>query len=83
VHEKQTVRYTCYEEVVKRLIAQVHSIRPEFQESGSWYALHNNAWTYSSGDVSEFLEQGTSMLSHPPYSRDLVPAGLAGWDYTV
>jgi hypothetical protein len=35
VPEKQTVNGKFYEEVIKRLIARVHRIRPEFQESGS------------------------------------------------
>jgi hypothetical protein len=55
VMEKQTVDGKFYKEVIKRLIAQVHRVRPEFQESGSWYLLHDNALAHSSGVVSEFL----------------------------
>jgi hypothetical protein len=40
---KNTVNGEFYKEVIKRLIAQVHCVRPEFQESGSWYLLHGNA----------------------------------------
>jgi hypothetical protein len=33
----------------------INSVRSEFQESGSWYLLHDNALAHSSGTVSEFL----------------------------
>jgi hypothetical protein len=76
VSEKQTVSGKFYKEVIKRLIAQVHCVRPEFQEGGSWYLLLNNARVHSSGVVSEFLaKQGIPVLSHLPYSPDLVLAG--------
>jgi hypothetical protein len=55
VLEKQTVNGKCYKEVIKRLVARVHRVRPEFQESGSWHLLHDNAPAHSSGFVSEFL----------------------------
>jgi transposase len=64
-----------YEEVIKRLIARVHSVRPEFQESGSWDLLHDNAPAHSSGVVSEFsAKRGNPVLSYPHYSPDLAPA---------
>jgi histone-lysine N-methyltransferase SETMAR len=72
VIEKQTVNSNFCKEVIKRLIARVHCIRREFQESGSWYLLHDNALVHFSGVVSEFLtKRGTPVLSHPPYSPDL------------
>lgn len=56
--------------MIKRLIARVHRIRLEFQESGSWYLLHDNTPVHSSGNVSEFLAKwGIPMLSHPFYSQ--------------
>jgi hypothetical protein len=33
--EKQTVSGKFYKEVIKRLIARIHHVRPEFQNSGS------------------------------------------------
>jgi hypothetical protein len=54
VPEKQTVIGKFYKEVIKRLIARVHCVRPEFQESGSWHLLHDNALAHSSDTVSEF-----------------------------
>jgi histone-lysine N-methyltransferase SETMAR len=75
VPEKQTVNSKFYKEVIKRLIAPFHRFRPEYQESGSWYALHNIAPAHTSGVVSEFLsKRGIPVLSHPPYSPDLAPA---------
>jgi hypothetical protein len=68
VPEKQTVNGKFYKEAIKRLIAQVR-VRPEFQESGSWYLLHDNVPANSSGTVSEFLmRRGIPVLSHPLYS---------------
>jgi hypothetical protein len=55
----------------------VHHVRPEFQESGSCYFLHDNALAHSSGVVSEFLaKEGIPVLSHPPSSPDLDLADL-------
>jgi hypothetical protein len=39
VPEKQSVNSKFYKEVIKRLFARVHHIRPEFQEAGSWYQI--------------------------------------------
>jgi hypothetical protein len=55
VLEKQTVNGKFYKEVMKRLIARVHCIRPEFQESGSWFLLHDNASVHFLSFVSKFL----------------------------
>jgi hypothetical protein len=74
---KQTVNDKFYKQVIKKLIAQVHRVRPEFQESGSWYLLHDNAPVHSSRFVSEFLaKQAIRVLSHPPYSPDSQPANF-------
>jgi hypothetical protein len=43
VPEKQTVNGKFHKEVIKKLVARVHRVRPEFQESGSWYLLHCTA----------------------------------------
>jgi hypothetical protein len=55
VLEKQIVKDKFYKEVIKRLIARVHRIRPEFRESESWYLLHDDAAAHSSGVVSDLL----------------------------
>jgi histone-lysine N-methyltransferase SETMAR len=73
--EKQTVNGKFYKKVIKRPIGRVHRVRPEFQESGSWYLLQDNAPAHSSGVVSEFLaKRRIPVLPHPPYSPDLSPA---------
>jgi hypothetical protein len=71
VPEKHIVKGKFYKEAIKRLIAQLHCFRPEFQESGSWYLQHDNASAHSSGVVSEFLaKRGIPVLSHLAYSSD-------------
>jgi hypothetical protein len=48
-----------------------------FQESGSWYLLHDNAPEHSSGVISEFLvKRGIPVLSHLPYSPDLAAVDI-------
>jgi hypothetical protein len=75
VPEKQTVNGKFHEEAIKRSLARVHRVRPEFQGSGSWYLLHDNAQAHSSGFVSEFLaKRGIPVLSHPYYFPDFAPA---------
>lgn len=44
VPEKQTASGAFCKEMVKRLIARVRRVRPEFQECESWYhLLHDSA----------------------------------------
>lgn len=52
-------------EIVKKCLAKdrtfgckkkwIHCIGPEFQESGPWYLLYDNAWMHSSGTLSKIL----------------------------
>jgi hypothetical protein len=75
VPEKQTLNGQFYKEVFKKLIARVQSVRLEFQESRSWYVLHDNAPAHSSGLVSELpAKRGIPVFSHPPYFPDLALA---------
>jgi hypothetical protein len=70
--EDQTLSVRMLEE-----IRGINNVKPEFQESGSWYLLHDNAPVHSSGIVSEFLvKQGIPVLSHPTYSLDIAPANF-------
>jgi hypothetical protein len=74
---KTTVNVKFYNEMIKRSIARVHGVRPEFQESGSWYLLHDNAPAHSSGVIWKFLaKRGIPVLSRPLYSPDLAPANF-------
>jgi hypothetical protein len=63
--------FKFYKEVIKRLITRVHHVRPEFQESRSWYLLHDCTGAFFKRCVQVFGETRISMLSHPPYSPDL------------
>jgi hypothetical protein len=77
VPKKRTANGKFHREVIKKLVARVHRLRPEFQESGSWYVLPDSVQGHSSGFVSEFLaKRGIPVLSHPPYSPDLAPAAF-------
>jgi hypothetical protein len=61
---EQTVNGKFYKGVIKRLVARVHLFRPEFQESGSWYLLQDNAPTHFSDVVSEFLARRVITCYH-------------------
>jgi hypothetical protein len=66
----QIVTVSCkfYKQPIKRVIT-------EFQESGSWYLLQDNAPAHSSGVVSEFLaKRGIPVLTHPTQSHALATA---------
>jgi C4-type Zn-finger protein len=34
------------EEALSRLVQRIHRVRPQFQERGSWFLLHDNARQY-------------------------------------
>jgi hypothetical protein len=72
------VKGKFYKEITKRLIAGVHRLRPEFQESRSWYLLYDNVPAQSSGVVFQFLaKEGSQSYPHAPYSPDLAPADFS------
>jgi hypothetical protein len=50
--------------MIKGLVARVHCVTPEFQESGSWYLLQDNAPAYSSDFVSEIWRNDARVI--PP-----------------
>jgi hypothetical protein len=70
---KNTVNDQFHKEMNKRLIARVHGVRPLFQESGSWYLMHN-ALVHFSGIVS--VSGKTSEPSVIPST--LLPRFIAG-----
>jgi hypothetical protein len=75
VPKKQNVNGKFYKETIKGLIARVHRVRPEFQESWPWYLLHDSAPAHSSGVFSEFLaKRGIPGFSYPTHSTDLALA---------
>jgi len=71
----QTVNKEYYLEVLKRLVARIHRIRPQFRETGSWMLLHDNARPHTAVIIKQFLaKSGIVALNHPSYSPDLSPA---------
>jgi len=53
----------------------VHRKRPEFWEKQTWMLHHDNVRAYSSLLIRSYLaKHQTSVVPHPPYSRDLAPA---------
>ncbi|UYV73796.1 hypothetical protein LAZ67_11000937 [Cordylochernes scorpioides] len=70
----QTIAGEYYLNVLKRLIARIRRIRPEYRDENSWCLLHDNAPSHSSIIVRRFLaKNNVCVLNHPPYSPDLAP----------
>ncbi|UYV73903.1 hypothetical protein LAZ67_11001358 [Cordylochernes scorpioides] len=68
----QTITGEYYLNVLKRLIARIRRIRPEYRDENSWGLLHDNAPSHSSLIVRRFLaKNNVCVLNHPPYSPDL------------
>ncbi|GFV19199.1 HTH_48 domain-containing protein [Trichonephila clavipes] len=61
-----------YLAVLKRLMARIRRIRPEYRTGSSWCLLHDNAPSYTSL-VRRFLVKNVYVLNHLPYSPDLAP----------
>jgi hypothetical protein len=64
VLEERTVNSTFYKEVIKILRAQI-CVRSEFQESGSWYLVHNNALVHYLGVISQIFGEARDHLVIP------------------
>ena len=57
---------------MKRLLALIRRVRPEYRESGSWRLLHDNAPSHRSTLVTDcFINNHILTLNHSPYSSDL------------
>lgn len=70
----QTITGEFYLDVMKRLLARIRRVRPEYRENGSWTLLHDNAPSHRSRVVTEFLIKNHIIaLQHSPYSPDLAP----------
>jgi hypothetical protein len=60
------------EEVLFRLVQRMGRVRPQFQERGSWFLLHENARPHTAPSVKQFLaKQRIPELIDPPYSPNL------------
>lgn len=70
----QTVTGVFYLGVMKRLLARIRRVRPEYREPGSWRFLHDNAPSHRSNLVTDFLTRNHILtVNHSPYSPDLAP----------
>ncbi|UYV81805.1 RPF2 [Cordylochernes scorpioides] len=63
----QTITGEYYLNFLKRLIARIRRIRPEYRDEDSWCLLHDNAPSHSSLIVRRFLaKNNVCVLNHPP-----------------
>jgi hypothetical protein len=54
------------EEVLSRLVQRIRRVRPQFQERGSWFLLHDNARHHTAVSEKQFLaKHGFRELDHP------------------
>jgi hypothetical protein len=60
-------------EVMSHLVQRIRQVRPQFQERGSWFLLHDNARPHTAVSIKQILaKQGIPELHPPPpYSPDL------------
>ena len=71
----QMVNKQLYQEVLVHLRDAVHRKMPELWENQTWMLHHNNALAHTSLLAHSYLaKHQTSVVPHPPYSPDLVPA---------
>ncbi len=65
----QTVNGTFYSSVLKRLVASIHCMRPEYCEPGSWCLLHNNAKPHTAHIIQQYFakNQITAHNHHPTH----------------
>jgi len=75
VSHGQMVNKQLYQEVLTRLGDAVRRKRPELLENQTWMLHHDNAPAHASLLIRIYLaKHQTSVVPHPPYSPDLVPA---------
>lgn len=74
VPEGQTVNAVFYVSVLKRLVARIRRVRPEYRANGSWRLLHDNAPSHRSTLTTDYLtKNGILTINHSPYSPDMAP----------
>lgn len=74
----QTITGAYYIQVLKRLMARIRRIRPEYRDPEAWSLLHDNAPSHTSLIVRRFLARNqVCTLNHPPYSPDLAPCDFS------
>jgi hypothetical protein len=48
------------------LVQRIHRVRPQFQERGIWFLLHDNTIYYTAVSIKQFLaKQEIPELNHP------------------
>jgi hypothetical protein len=54
-------------EILSCLVQRVYRVKPQFQERGSWFLLHDNARPQTAVSIKQFLaKQGIPELNPPP-----------------
>ncbi len=70
----QTVNAIFYLSVLKRLVACIRRMRPEYCEPGCWCPLHDNAKPHTAHIIQQyFTKNQITVLNHPPCWPDLAP----------
>jgi len=73
--EGENINAVYYKGVKKRFLKIIRRVRPGMYDSGDWFLLHDNAPSHNATIVKQFLAQRKlTVLDHPPYSPNLVPA---------
>ena len=68
VQTDQKITGAYYLEVLKRLMATIHNIRPEYRDPETCSLLHDNALSHTSHIVRQFLAQNqVCVLRGSPY----------------
>jgi hypothetical protein len=55
VPSDQTENKECYVEVLSRVVQRIHGVRPQFEERGSWFLLHDSARPHTAVSIKQFL----------------------------
>ena len=64
----QTMTGEYYFHILKRLLARIRRIRPEYRDESSWCFLHDNGPPHTSLIVRRLLaKNNVCVLNHPPY----------------
>jgi hypothetical protein len=66
-HDRRMTLRMMEKDVLSRLVQKIRRVRPQFQERGIWFLLHENARPHTVVSIKQFLKkQGIPELNHPP-----------------
>jgi hypothetical protein len=54
--DRRMTRRMMEEVVLSRLVQRIRRVRPQIQERGSWFHLHDNARSHTALSIEKFLE---------------------------